>query len=148
MGIYRNERDFYAESDERKTGMAYTRNSGSGGNGTPDAERHMYSVGEVCAKFNLTRKTLFYYDRIGLVKPTDRIGSQAYKVYDANAIEILQKVSEYREAGLMIEEIRSLLDQKEPDPDTVFRNAQKRLLAKRDEIEKQLERLACLIEAE
>ena len=128
--------------------MAYTRNSGSGGNGTPDAERHMYSVGEVCAKFNLTRKTLFYYDRIGLVKPTDRIGSQAYKVYDANAIEILQKVSEYREAGLMIEEIRSLLDQKEPDPDTVFRNAQKRLLAKRDEIEKQLERLSRLIKVE
>ena len=108
----------------------------------------MFSVKEICSIAGVTRKTLFYYDRIGLVKPTDRIGSQAYKVYDANAIEILQKVSEYREAGLMIEEIRSLLDQKEPDPDTVFRNAQKRLLAKRDEIEKQLERLACLIEAE
>ena len=128
--------------------MAYTRNSGSGGNGTPDTERHMYSVGEVCAKFNLTRKTLFYYDRIGLVKPTDRIGSQAYKVYDADALEILRKVSEYREAGITIEEIRSLLNPEGPDPDTVFRNAQKRLLAQRDEIEKQLERLARLIGAE
>ncbi|MBQ1325319.1 MAG: MerR family transcriptional regulator [Solobacterium sp.] len=33
------------------------------------AKEKTYSVGEICSLTGVTRKTLFYYDRIALLKP-------------------------------------------------------------------------------
>lgn len=75
----------------------------------------MKSVKEICLLTGVTRKTLFYYDRIGLLKPTMRIGSQGHKYYDEQAVETLQKIRLYKECGLKISEIRTLI---QGPPDT------------------------------
>lgn len=42
----------------------------------------LLSVGDVCRLAKVTRKTLFYYDRIGILPPTRREGTQNFKQYD------------------------------------------------------------------
>lgn len=72
----------------------------------------LYSVKEVCDRYGITRKTLFYYDRSGLLKPTMRQGSQQFKYYDDDALSRLETILKYRNAGLSIEEIRAVIDLK------------------------------------
>ena len=68
----------------------------------------LYSVGEVCKKTGVSRKTLYYYDHIHLLEPTERRGTQQIKYYDEKAICILVSIREYRQAGLSIQEIKKL----------------------------------------
>ena len=70
----------------------------------------MHTVKEICELSGVTRKTLFHYDRIGLLKPTQRIGKQGVKLYDREAVNRLLEIRIYRLAGLPLEEIRWILD--------------------------------------
>ena len=107
---------------------------------------HFYSVGDVCALLGMTRKTLFYYDRTGLAKPTERIGSQGYKVYDEAALNRLRRIAAYRQAGLTIEEVRSLLNPDCPDEIQLLTDALERLQAEAEELRMKTEKLASLLE--
>lgn len=75
----------------------------------PEKER-LLSVGEVCALCRISRKTLFYYDRIGLLKPSLRKGSQNHKYYNREALRRLRRIIRYREAGISLKTIKSLLN--------------------------------------
>ena len=84
---------------------------GSVGNGlTVDLTNSasMKTVKEVCELLKVTRKTLFYYDKISLVKPTIRVGSQNHKMYGDKALKQLAIICLYRKAGYRIEEIKKL----------------------------------------
>ncbi|MBQ1321890.1 MAG: MerR family transcriptional regulator, partial [Solobacterium sp.] len=69
----------------------------------------IYTVSDICSLTGVTRKTLFYYDRIGLLKPVARSGPQNSKLYDQEGLRKLQRILRYREAGLQISEVRGLL---------------------------------------
>ena len=108
-------------------------------------QNHFYSVGDICALLGMTRKTLFYYDRAGLAKPTERIGPQGYKVYDEAALNRLRQIAGYRQAGLTIEEVRSLLNPDCPDETGLLSNALERLQTEAEELRMKTERLMLLI---
>ena len=78
--------------------------------GNRNHDETLYSVGEICKITGITRKTLFYYDRIGLLVPYERTEPQQFKLYDRKRLERLNGIIEYRGAGLRIAEIRALLD--------------------------------------
>lgn len=80
-------------------------------NQTERDEKVLYSSGEVQAMFSITRKTLFYYDKTGLLKPSARKGSQEHKLYSPEDLERLSRILYYKRAGLKISEIFLLLDQ-------------------------------------
>ena len=42
----------------------------------------MKTVNEVCLMMHVTRKTLYYYDKVDILKPTIRAGKQKAKLYD------------------------------------------------------------------
>jgi DNA-binding transcriptional MerR regulator len=56
----------------------------------------------------LSRSTLLYYESAGLVHPPRR-KSNGYRVYGEAEIATLRQISAYRQAGLTIGDIRSLL---------------------------------------
>lgn len=70
----------------------------------------MFSIKEVCQLAGVTKKTLFHYDKIGLLKPTSRKGKQGVKMYDSDAIVKLLEIRLYRYIGISIEEIRTILE--------------------------------------
>jgi len=68
------------------------------------------SVKEICMVTGVTRKTLFYYDRIGLLEPSRRSGKQNFKEYDEQAVNRLLEIRLYREMGLSIPMIQDILE--------------------------------------
>lgn len=110
--------------------------------------RHLYSVGEICARTGVTRKTLFYYDKINLLKPAEREGSQRFKQYDQAQLERLQEIVLYRSAGLSISEIRRLLKASQQDKLPILEEARNRLLSVKQEKEEEIAKLNQLIEKE
>lgn len=110
-------------------------------------EEKLYSVKEVCDRYKITRKTLFYYDRSGLLKPTRRQGKQQFKLYDDEAASRLRLVLNYRSAGLMIEEIKAIIDTDDKRMIlSVLKDAKKRLTQEAFVKEQELKRLDLLID--
>lgn len=69
----------------------------------------MLRIGEIARKHGLSRSTLLYYDRIGLLRPSGRSGSN-YRRYSAEDDERLGRICLYRRTGLALEEIQKLLE--------------------------------------
>jgi DNA-binding transcriptional MerR regulator len=68
----------------------------------------MITIGKLSRKFNLSRSTLLYYDRIGLLKPSGRTPSN-YRVYTQNDVRRLEKIFLFRQAGLDLKAIAETL---------------------------------------
>ena len=108
----------------------------------------LYSVGEICRITGITRKTLFYYDRIGLLVPYGRTEPQQFKLYDRERLERLNCIIEYRRAGLRIAEIRALLDDCHVNRLEVMNGALARLLREKNGADRQIRNLKELIDTE
>lgn len=72
------------------------------------------TVGQVSRIVGVSVRTLHHYDEIGLVVPTTRTPS-GYRSYSGADVERLHRVLLYREVGLSLEEIATLLDDVEVD---------------------------------
>ena len=76
----------------------------------------MHTVHQLSRLAGVTRRTLHYYDEIGLLPPTG-VRANGYRYYDDGALLRLQQILIYRELGLPLEQIKAILD--DPDFDTV-----------------------------
>lgn len=72
----------------------------------------MFLITELARHFGLSRSTLLYYDRIGLLKPSVR-NRAGYRLYSPGDREKLAAICSFRQAGLSIEDIRRLLSMEE-----------------------------------
>ncbi|NNE61381.1 MAG: MerR family transcriptional regulator [Woeseia sp.] len=72
------------------------------------------SVGGVIKATGLSRETLRFYEREGLLKPRRKAGN-GYRVYTANDLERLEFIFRTKKAGFTIREIRELLDLRKSD---------------------------------
>lgn len=71
----------------------------------------MFSIGELIQKINISRRTLHYYDEIGLLKPTVS-KHNGYRYYNEAALLKLQTILSLKSMGLSLEEIKPFLDNK------------------------------------
>ncbi|MCV2884027.1 MerR family transcriptional regulator [Aestuariibacter sp. AA17] len=69
----------------------------------------MYTVNQLGKKYNLSRSTLLYYDKIGLLKPSARSEAN-YRLYSKNDVNRMEKIATYRDAGLSLESIADILN--------------------------------------
>jgi DNA-binding transcriptional MerR regulator len=67
-----------------------------------------YSISNLARVCGLSRSTLLYYDRLGLLKPSGRTGS-GYRYYGDADRRRLERIGHFREAGLTLKEIRAVL---------------------------------------
>lgn len=67
-----------------------------------------YEVGAVASLSGVTVRTLHHYDRIGLLRPSDRTPA-GYRLYDEDDLERLQRILFYRELGFDLDRIRQLM---------------------------------------
>ena len=68
----------------------------------------------------LARSTVLYYESIGLMRPPARSRGN-YRIYSEKDQERLRQICIYREAGLTLNDIRSLLDSHGGDASAVLR---------------------------
>ena len=80
----------------------------------------------------LSRSTVLYYESLGLLKPVRRSAGN-YRLYGERDLERLRQVCLYRNAGLKLSDIRSILDRPHGDAALVL---QRRLIELGGEIER------------
>ena len=69
----------------------------------------MLSVGKLARMFELSRTTLLYYDKIGLLSPSER-SEAGYRLYSSADIERLSRIKLFKDAGLPLNEMPKLLN--------------------------------------
>lgn len=72
-----------------------------------------YKINEVAEMHNISKKTLIYYDKIGLFKPkyVDEVNN--YRYYDIQEFPVLKQIVYLKKIGFSLKEIKSLLDNRE-----------------------------------
>lgn len=66
-----------------------------------------YSISKLAKMCGLSRSTLLYYDRAGVLNPSGRTG-KGYRYYTTAELRRLERIRHFREAGLSLQEIRSV----------------------------------------
>jgi MerR family transcriptional regulator, thiopeptide resistance regulator len=67
-----------------------------------------YSISEIAKKFGLSRSTLLYYDRIGLLSPQERSGAD-YRIYSEQDGRLMEEISRLRNAGIPLRVIKKMV---------------------------------------
>lgn len=70
------------------------------------------TIGKLARKYGLSRSTLLYYDKIGLLTPSSHQRGE-YRLYGTEEDERLQLICMYRKSGLPLKEIKRILDNEE-----------------------------------
>lgn len=92
------------------------------------------STGEVSKLFNISKKTLFHYDNIGLFKP-EKVLPNGYRYYSHYQLELLNVIYILKEINLPLADIKGFLDKRNLDNSIEF------LEDKKNEIEEEIQRL-------
>lgn len=69
----------------------------------------MFTIGDLVKRFNLSRSTILYYDKIGLLKSSERTKSN-YRLYSDGDIERLNTIIRHRKSGIPLNDISKLLE--------------------------------------
>ncbi len=68
-----------------------------------------YTISQLARQYGLSRSTLLYYDRIGLLPPSGRKPS-GYRFYTAADRGRLDRIVGFRRAGFSLEDVRTMLE--------------------------------------
>ncbi|MEN9223039.1 MAG: heavy metal-responsive transcriptional regulator [Thermostichus sp. BF3_bins_97] len=66
-------------------------------------------IGELSQRLHLSTQTIRYYERVGLLNPPKRTGSQ-YRLYGADEEERLRFIQKAKQFGLSLDEIKQLIE--------------------------------------
>lgn len=92
-----------------------------------------YKISEIAKIFNISRETLLFYDKIGILKPTFIDSSNKYRYYDEDSITKLGFILILKDSHFSLKEIKEYLDCQEKE------KALKILYEKLNIIEKEIE---------
>ncbi len=68
----------------------------------------MTTIGRLSRRYGLSRSTLLYYDKAGVLKPSAR-SENGYRVYSDADARRLEQICLYRKAGLSLKAIKAVL---------------------------------------
>ena len=92
------------------------------------------TIGQVGRLSGLSRSTLLYYHRLGILRPVNRSGGN-YRLYSSADVERLKQVCLYRKMGVPLRDIRRLLEHRHDEAPAQM-ILQKRLATLEEEIER------------
>jgi len=67
-----------------------------------------YTISQLARTFGLSRSTLLYYDRIGLLEAPERTAA-GYRRYTTREYRRLERICKFRSAGIPLDDVRQLL---------------------------------------
>lgn len=94
-----------------------------------------YTVQNLAALAGISRRTLRYYDEINILKPA-RINSSGYRIYGQKEVDRLQQIMFYRELGMSLNNIKSILSDPDFNEITALKEHRQHLLKKREQFER------------
>lgn len=97
-----------------------------------------YTVNALSRMAGVSKRTLHYYDEIGLLLPK-RKSSNGYRIYGQAEVDRLQQILFFRNLEMPLEEIKQILDNPEFDSIAALKEHQQQLLARKAQLEQLLE---------
>ena len=95
----------------------------------------MRRVKEISELTGISVRTLHYYDKIGLLKPTEK-SDAGYRLYDDKALETLQQILFFREFDIPLKEIKAVMENPSLDTKQILQMQRKMLVAKKERMER------------
>lgn len=96
-------------------------------------KKREYHAAEFARLAGITKKTLQYYDEIGLFRPI-RVEANGYRVYDVFQLDRLALIAALKDLGMSLEQIRTYLTHTDPAQLDRLLAVQSRELARRMEL--------------
>ena len=93
-----------------------------------------FSTGEFAKLCKVHKKTLFYYDEIGLFKP-EKVLENGYRYYSTYQLEVFNVIYTLKDLGMPLKEIKEFMDKRTPQ------NVVELFTYETNEIEKEINRL-------
>lgn len=93
-----------------------------------------YTVQKLAKIAGISTRTLRYYDEIEILKPA-RINSSGYRIYGEKEVDRLQQIMLYREMGVNLETIKTIVTKASFDEAAALQEHLKHLLAQRNQID-------------
>lgn len=97
----------------------------------------MKSVNEVCKLSGVSRRTLQYYDEIGLLPPS-AVKESGYRLYDDASLRRLWRILFYKELGIPLDNIRLLLESPQEMEKEIIRQHKEILVEKQSRLQKMI----------
>lgn len=107
----------------------------------------MHTISQVAKMTGISIRTLQYYDKIGLLKPT-KLTQSDYRLYDDEALQKLQQILFFKELGFRLKEISTILSNPDFDKITAYKRQKELLLLKRNRINRLIQLLSRLEKGE
>lgn len=107
----------------------------------------MYTIGQVAKRYALSRSTLLYYDRIGLLRPGGRSAAN-YRLYSAGDLKKMDRIVLFRSAGLPLEAVAALLEQEDDDLDRALESRLSAINGEIQRLRKQQQVILRILESE
>ncbi|EET89440.1 transcriptional regulator, MerR family [Clostridium carboxidivorans P7] len=104
-------------------------------------------INEVAKLTGVTVRTLHYYDEIGLLKPS-KVSEASYRLYDDDAIELLQQILFFKELDFPLNEIKEIVKSASFDRTEALKKHKELLIKKRKRIDKLIKLVEKTIEGE
>ncbi|MBQ6852243.1 MAG: MerR family transcriptional regulator [Oscillospiraceae bacterium] len=97
----------------------------------------MMTVTQVSKRTGVSVRTLHHYDQIGLLNPTE-VTEAGYRLYDDGALDKLYMILVYRELGLSLNEISSILDAPDYDRNRVLEHQIKLMQERKEKLQNRI----------
>jgi len=95
----------------------------------------MRTVKEVSELTGISARTLHYYDEIGLFPPTGK-SEAGYRLYDDRALEILQQILFFREFGIPLKDIKTVMKNPSLERNQILQLQREMLVEKKERMER------------
>jgi MerR family transcriptional regulator, copper efflux regulator len=99
-------------------------------------------IGQLAKQSGLSRDTIRYYEKLGLIATPARAAGSSYKVYGPDSQRRLGDIAQLKKAGFTLREIRQLASDAAP-----CRGLPQRVQAKIESLDRKLEELAAYRES-
>lgn len=93
-----------------------------------------YSIKKLADLAGITTRTLRYYDKIGLLKPS-RINSSGYRIYGEKEIDLLQQILFYKSMDMKLEDIQEIIYQPVFDIPKALIEHHQQLISRRNQLD-------------
>lgn len=93
-----------------------------------------YTVQKLSRLAGVSKRTLRYYDQIGLLQPA-RVNSSGYRIYGSTEVDMLQQILFYRELGFSLEKIKEVVTDPKFNKIMALKEHRDKLLEKRAQLD-------------
>lgn len=107
----------------------------------------MRTTSQVAELTGISKRTLQYYDEIGILKPSC-LTQSGYRLYNDDAMQKLQQILFFKELGFTLKEIHVLIQKPDFDRIAAFKKQKELFLIKRNRIDRLIQLLSRLEKGE